>query len=772
MKQIMKKIKLFGFISLCLVASNLTLLSASKKDYLDYVKRAVESSWNKYPELIEDWKKSSIHYVSWGFNPPGEPVYLADALGFLFEVTKDKNYARRAIKILDEYSNLKNFYPEELAKNRVEYSEGLPALPNLFFFFPYVRAYLRVKDSGLLSGELKKKIADEIANSVDFISHFPEWGAHNRAVLRALAYLLGAKAFPDHPSAHIWRKQAEVLIYDNLGKWEAEDATLYNGVWMYVMLLYMENLNNDKILTQPIFRYYFDYYLNLITPYGTMVDIGDANFNNAFEWFIPCFEKAASLYNDGRYKYAAEKIFNRMLKDGKQSAGLASIISDAYRWCDDKVKIAIPEIQSCEVLDDIVGKKIVFRTGWDSLSTYLLLNYRDEGDGNYMTREYLRNTIPVEEEKMHHGSSDENAIIFLMTNGSILLHHAGYRDALPSGMFGAYRADYYHNRLVVRKNKRELRDSLVVLSPVPGQRYKKQTLLEFVRNSGNYRPVRTFKVDFLTFKEVEYSRTRLVDDKIGYFWDRIIVYLKKLNWFVVVDAVKFTVADYYTLAVLWHTQQILKSGKNFYDTRIDSIGRYKVGGSQNLLIYFPETYAKEDSFEQEIRHFQNELCIYQTTSSHYKMGDVEFFITFLIPHDLNENVESLIRRIKQIDVDKFPNGVGFEIENQNDEKIYLCLKLDLDSEILRENIRPRYNFNSGKIKYGDVETDAYFVYLRERKDKISYAVSNFIKLIFRNQTILEAKPTTFTLQLDGSGDRIGYTKLRFWEDEIKFVDKK
>ena len=742
-----------------------TSISAVKKDYLDFIKRAVENSWKNYPASIEQWKETTKHYVLWGYNPPAEPVYLADALAFLYKVTGDKSYAARVVKILEEYSELKKFYPEEFAKLRVEYSEGIPALPNFFFLYPYVRAYLIVKNSGLLNEELKRRITDGIISSVDHLSYFPEWGAHNRTVLRALSYLLGSIAFPDHPSASLWRKQAEVLIYDNLGKWEAEDATLYNGVWLHALLIYIENTGSEDILKGHIFRYYFDYYLNLITPFGTIVDVGDANFNSGFERFIACFEKAASFYKDGRYKYAAEKIFRRMLYDGRESAGLASIISDAYRWCDDRIKAITPTDQSREVLEDIIGKKIVFRTGWDSLSTFLLLNYRDEGDGNYLTRYYLRNTIPVEEEKMHHGSSDENAISFLMTHGSILLHHAGYRDALPSGMFGAFRADYFHNRLVVRKNKREARTKPIYLgSPIQEQR--KQSLLEFVRNSGNYRESRTYKIDFLTFKEVEYSRTRLVEEKIGYSWDRIIVFLKELNWFVVVDAVKFTQTDYYTLAVLWHTQRILRYGRGFYDTRIDSIGHFKVGGDYNLLIYFPESYAKEDSFEQEIRHFQDEFAIYQTISSHYKTGDIEFFITFLIPHHKDENIDSLINKVKLLDVDKFPLGIGFGIEDK-DKKIYLCLKLDLDFEILRENVRPRYNFESGRIRYDKVETDAYFAYIRENvRRSLYYTASNFISLKFDDKILMGAKPYTFSLQLDGGPDRVGYTKLRFWEDQI------
>ena len=54
---------------------------------------------------------------------------------------------------------------------------------------------------------------------------------------------------------------------------------------------------------------------------------------------------------------------------------------------------------------------------------------------------------------MTHGHADENSIPLLMSGGSVLLHDGGYRDYMPSGPFGAYRQDYFHNRLVFRPEK-------------------------------------------------------------------------------------------------------------------------------------------------------------------------------------------------------------------------------------------------------------------------------------------------------------------------------
>ncbi|MCK7482476.1 MAG: hypothetical protein M0C28_39155 [Candidatus Moduliflexus flocculans] len=54
---------------------------------------------------------------------------------------------------------------------------------------------------------------------------------------------------------------------------------------------------------------------------------------------------------------------------------------------------------------------------------------------------------------MTHGHADENSLVLLMSGGSVLLHDGGYRDYMPSGPYGAYRQDYFHNRLCVRPEK-------------------------------------------------------------------------------------------------------------------------------------------------------------------------------------------------------------------------------------------------------------------------------------------------------------------------------
>jgi hypothetical protein len=429
--------------------------------------------------------------------------------------------------------------------------------------------------------------------------------------------------------------------------------------------------------------------------------------------------------------------------------GFGSALTDAYRWADDSIVPQVPTTLSREVLEDVIGKKVVFRNGWDPTSTFLMLNYRDEGDGSLLQRDYLRQTLPVEEEKMHHGHADENSICLLMSGGSVLLHDGGYRDDLPSGRWGAYRADYFHNRVVARQNKRAAG----------------QDLFEFIRNSGAYRKVQTHKIDFLNFKEVDVSRTRLVDAELGYEWDRAITYVKARNVFIVVDGIRIRTPGYYTFTNLWHTRKIIEQGKQFFSTAIDAIGSETFPADRSLLVVFPENEAKEIGSYPEKRHYQDETALYQTVSSHYAAGSLEFFVTILVPQAKGENSGKVAETFKLLKADRFPQALGVEFPEGSSKSVVL-VKLDLEMDLARENIRPRYRYDLGKVRCGELETDASYVFARQTEGRVRYSAATFTKLMYRGQTLIEALPTTFPLQLDGAPPRVGLPKWRFWEDEV------
>ncbi len=740
-------------LSLIIVVLFVQTVSYSQKAlYLTEIKKAAEKAWADNPRIVEQWKQTSRPNVLWGYDAPPHPVYLATTLAFLYEQTKDKSYAEKTAELLASYGDLRDVLPKDYPKTRAEYADGVPSLSNFFYFPAYVRAYLRIRNSGVMSAATKAKIEKQVAESVDFLFRFPEWGTHNRAMLRAEALAYAYQAFPDHPHAEKWKKMAEAIASDNLTNWEIEDASLYNPIWLLALFSYAEAANKPDVFTSPLTHYYLNYYARLIAPSGTIPDYGDAAWNTASGAlrFVPIFEKGAAVYKDPVMKWAAQSILrtvtNRMDTLG---VGESYSLSDAYRWCDESITPHAPATLSQEVLDDAIGKKIVFRNGWADSSMYMLLNYCDEGKWGFSYREYLRNTISVEQEKMTHGHSDENSIVLLMNKGSVLLHDAGYRDSLPSGKFGSWRADYFHNRLLVRKDKRD----------------PHQGVLDFVHNNGAHRPVETQLISFLSLNSVDMSRSRVTDNNLGYRWDRVVTYVRDPGYFVVVDAVKALRTDYFTYTNFWHAQNILSQGEHYFDVATDSVPGFKFSPRQSLLVYFPETYAKTEGAEPISRQSQMEHAIYQSASSSYLVGDYEVFVTILYPHERTVAPASLISQFKLVETSAPGKAVALEVTNGG-AKSYLFVRLDLEMELSPKNIRPRYLFDLGKVSFAGFETDAPFVFATMKNGTLSYSAAEVTRLRYKGKTLMEALPNTHGLQLDGEPDRVALSKWRYWEDTI------
>lgn len=735
--------------------------------YLQFACATADWTWQHYDSLVSVWKKNLDPEYVFGYNPPGALLEMATIYSYLYELEGNKTYAERAKQVLLTYGDFRKEYPEAAIKRRTEYEDGLPALPSMFTAMRYIRPYETLKRLGYLSASEQEKMETIIAESMDFILRTQEWGAMNRGILRAECLAWAIRAVPDHPHTNTWRMLEQSIGRDNWGNWEIEDASLYNAVWLYSLLGYADALGKiDALFRTPEMFYYAQYFLHLMCPDGMIPDFGDANWHSNWDRFLVFFEAAAKAYHDPHLKWAANTIANKFINFEKiKNPGLGYMLLDCYRFGADDIATEPPADLSAEVMEDMVGKKIVFRNGWEPNSTYLLLNYRDEGDGGLIFRDYLRDTIPVEEEKMTHGHADENGIPLLMKSGSILLHDGGYRDYMPSGPFGAYRQDYFHNRLCVRPEKiwmgqkqgeyrYQMRDA------VPGQ-----SLLDFLRNAGSYRQVRTQKVDFIALPEFDYSRTRVIDEKLGYEWDRIITYVKAPELFVVFDIFKARAEEFFTAANLWHTRKIVAQGAHWYDVVYDSLGKLALPTDQHLLIFFPETHYRLEGVEREKRYYQDELVIYQMTGQHFELGQQIGFVTVLIPHPADEAPQKWLDKIKPITTEPELSGLAIEIVDGT-QQIIIGAKRDLRMDMVRDWRRPKYTYESGRIQYGDWETNGDFLFAMKEGKKLNYTAVNLTKIKFKDQWLLDPKPALFGLAFDGSPDAPGVGKLRYWRNEI------
>ncbi|MGD2122540.1 MAG: hypothetical protein PVJ76_12380, partial [Gemmatimonadota bacterium] len=283
--------------------------------YLSLAERAFEGGLVTVPTQVENWKESFDPTPEWGYQPPGGPPYFAKLAGTLYEVTGEERYAQEAIRWLSTHHEYKSYFPEEMHGYRPDYRDGIPTLTNFFEFPFFVEGYLRVKESPSLTPAQREQIETSIAETANYVFFFPEWGPHNRAMLRAYGLLLAAQAMPDHPDAGKWMKLSEVLVSDSWGKWEEEDAQVYHPVWLISLVRYAEALGDPSFYDFPTARYYFDYFTHLLDPTGMVPDFGDARWHSNWSWYVALLEKAATVYDRPEYRWAAHRIFNAMRTD-------------------------------------------------------------------------------------------------------------------------------------------------------------------------------------------------------------------------------------------------------------------------------------------------------------------------------------------------------------------------------------------------------------------------------------------------------------------------
>ena len=100
----------------------------------------------------------------------------------------------------------------------------------------------------------------------------------------------------------------------------------------------------------PMTKYYFDYLVQLMTPGGQIVEFGDGRFGRGYTWtwMISVLEKGATVYRDGKMKWAAHRLFEAHVKELGHDADAELV--EAYLWADETIKEEVPTDKSRLVL--------------------------------------------------------------------------------------------------------------------------------------------------------------------------------------------------------------------------------------------------------------------------------------------------------------------------------------------------------------------------------------------------------------------------------------
>lgn len=728
-----------------------------KQVYLDYIRKAaVNASHSALEENIAAWRAGFDPQNPLGYSAPGYPYQYAWLHSFLYTLDGKPEHAREAVHGLLAYLPLVDGIPPEARAARPEWTEAIPPLDGMFQPPHYILAYLRIADSEQVTEEERRIIAQTVADSLRPIFHFPEYGAHNRAMLRALNLALAARAFPDHPEAQDWARLSETLAEDSWGRWSVEDASLYVPIWLWALVNYADATGRSDFFHMTTTRYYFDYFARILSPLGVIPDWGDAWWNASYNYFFPLLERGATEYHDPPMKYAAGRIARRALDAGAApNLGLATWMIYAYEWADDAIPAEPPaDTGSHEGLEDLVGKKVVFRTGWEPGASYMLLNYCDEAPYGRFTRDYLRATIPVHAEKMHHGHADENSIVLLTSDDTVLLHDGGYREKLCNGQ---YRADCYHNRLVWRRQGYTGEGSFFV----------------WVHDEGHYRPVQTEKIHFyrLPRPAVDTGRTRVTDVQRGVVWDRVVSFLREEEIYVLFDIVRSTQEGTLSIGNLFYTTNVLSEGEGWWDTWIDEIAGWENRQTRALLVQFlalpyPSCppMAVGTRREKVFRHRREEQGLFQHWVGYLPAGRTMAFVTVLRPHPYGEEAAPLAAQhslLPAVQMNGSPLTVGIQIKTGR-RKLLLGAKTDLGHGILTEDIRPRYTFESSALTYGPLTTDADYIAVAQEGNQVAWSFLNATGLRYGDRVLFAARQYQ-SFQNDPSVRITGSSKWKRWD---------
>ena len=173
-----------------------------------------------------------------------------------------------------------------------------------------------------------------------------EWrGSCHRSIPEAISKGLAAKWYPDIPEAGHWRRYSELVFGDF---WQEKEIPQNDTGYAMTLLTQLacngeKWTGDDRIYTDPGMQRIWERLLVEVTPDGAINPYGPNGGWNASSFVtLYALEKVAAKTGDGRYRYAATKIFNYLRYQAGSSDSDSIHVSPtlaalAWLFCDDSV---------------------------------------------------------------------------------------------------------------------------------------------------------------------------------------------------------------------------------------------------------------------------------------------------------------------------------------------------------------------------------------------------------------------------------------------------
>ncbi len=680
--------------------------------------------------------------------------YALQASAEAFKHTGQQKYADMALTYINRIVEISEWVHANTKLTEREI-DSMQLIEAGFAAGPFLKGCTILRDKGVLKQDLLDRLMPVLESAIRFGLRMVEWGPFNRNLLKVTVFDRFSKLFPQSKYAAQTAKMAKFLIEDSIGRWNMEDTLFYNGIWYICTLEYFLENNICNFRTETVFRYYAVCASRLQLPEGSLPDYGDNRPRDfgCVALGVGFYEWCASHFNDGELRYFASKYVdwaNRYF-DGRIARGwmVRSFAVAADALLQNDVAPKKPEYISGEVIEDLVGKKMVFRGGEGD---YLLCNYRDEGNYALPARMNMYCTIPAPAEKVHHGHADENAVIDYTYKGKFLLSDGGYRDQICTD--GHYRADFYHNKMIVRNGR---------------MFYENQNFLQHIRNIGTYLKVETQKIFYYHSGNIEVSRTRLDDTRHHRdVQDRTIIHFVKENMYAVIDSVRATETYEYTLGPVWHGGEVHKVGEaDFLVKQTAEILQGPAGTEDlNLRLGFVRKDLATDVQKLRRLGLDDQESVAQFFSEYLAQGEYIHFITLLMPEQTAEDKARNTAILASASCGQAAGGkaLAFHV-TVGGLRYTFGMKMDETYGFTDYKHRPTYSFEAGKADYGPFTTDALFAFFAEGPQDIDYAAWMVSRVDYNGETVFASERTQFSNNdLSNNPGAINHAR---WEDRIQ-----
>jgi hypothetical protein len=273
---------------------------------------------------------------------------------------------------------------------------GLHRIPGDSFVMRYPCAMaitLAIEQNKLTPDE--KIAALDILGDVQLRASWEGGGLENRAMGMTLGIEPTLRLIPDYLLAPELNKYAATMEHEIVNQGEPlENAANYIPITLLYLDYWIESNGRQDLYDSPKLKHTFERLLDMLSPAAGLPWFGDyGGTQSESTLLIAVLEKAASVYHDGRYKWAAHRMYQAWLQDPASQVPVVKFsgwelmaLASAYAWADDSVPEVKPTIRS--VVDSRNSgqlDKAILRTGWDRDDLYVmtdLMNGYEHGDND------------------------------------------------------------------------------------------------------------------------------------------------------------------------------------------------------------------------------------------------------------------------------------------------------------------------------------------------------------------------------------------------------